>query len=49
MACLFGYCGPPMEGLLARMAALLAHRCPLGWERISGATATGDGWNSATG
>jgi len=34
MACLFGYFGPPVEGLLDRMAGLLAHRCPLGWERI---------------
>jgi asparagine synthase (glutamine-hydrolysing) len=38
MSCLFGYCGPPTEGLLARMAALLTHRCPLGWEQIRGAT-----------
>jgi len=42
MACLFGYCGPPDEGLLARMAALLTHRCPLGWERVRAATMTGD-------
>ncbi|MCP5449284.1 MAG: hypothetical protein H6972_01645 [Gammaproteobacteria bacterium] len=42
MACLFGYCGPPADGLLARMAALLVHRCPLGWEREDGATVTGD-------
>lgn len=42
MSCLFGYCGPPAEGLLARMAALLTHRCPLGWERTGGVTATGD-------
>ncbi len=42
MACLFGYCGPPAEGLLARMATLLAHRCPLGWERVGGTTASGD-------
>ncbi len=42
MACLFGYCGPPADGLLARMAALLAHRCPWGWERISDVAATGD-------
>ena len=42
MACLFGYCGPPADGLLARMAGLLAHRCPLGWERARGATAAGD-------
>ncbi len=42
MACLFGYCGSPADGLLARMAALLAHRCPSGWERASGATATGE-------
>ncbi|MEZ5578089.1 MAG: hypothetical protein R3F40_00840 [Candidatus Competibacteraceae bacterium] len=42
MACLFGYCGPPADGLLARMAALLVHRCPLGWERVDGATVTGD-------
>ena len=40
MACLFGYCGPPADGLLARMAALLAHRCPLGWERTASETAT---------
>lgn len=42
MSCLFGYCGPPAEGLLARMATLLAHRCPLGWERTGGTTASGD-------
>ncbi|MDZ7620998.1 MAG: hypothetical protein U5O69_00640 [Candidatus Competibacteraceae bacterium] len=42
MACLFGYCGPPADGLLARMAGLLAHRCPLGWERARGATTAGD-------
>ncbi len=42
MSCLFGYCGPPTDGLLARMAALLAQRCPLGWERVSGITTTGD-------
>ena len=42
MSCLFGYCGPPADGLLERMAALLAHRCPLGWERASGSTATGE-------
>ncbi|MCP5197571.1 MAG: asparagine synthase [Gammaproteobacteria bacterium] len=42
MACLFGYCGPPAEGLLARMAALLKHRCVLGWEQVSGVTVTGD-------
>ncbi|MFO1422926.1 MAG: hypothetical protein U1F70_04600 [Candidatus Competibacteraceae bacterium] len=42
MSCLFGYCGPPADGLLARMAALLTHRCPLGWERGGGATATGE-------
>ena len=42
MACLFGYCGPPADGLLERMAALLAHRCPLGWERMHGTTMTGD-------
>ena len=42
MSCLFGYCGPPAEGLLARMAALLAHRCPLGWERASGANVVGE-------
>ncbi len=42
MACLFGYCGPPADGLLARMAGLLAHRCSSGWERMHGATATGD-------
>ncbi|TVR61871.1 MAG: asparagine synthase [Candidatus Competibacteraceae bacterium] len=42
MACLFGYCGPPADGLLARMAGLLAHRCPSGWERARGATAAGD-------
>ena len=42
MACLFGYCGPPADGLLARMAALLTHRCPLGWEQTQGTTVTGD-------
>lgn len=42
MACLFGYCGPPADGLLARMAGLLAHRCPSGWERVTSATVTGD-------
>lgn len=42
MSCLFGYCGPPANGLLAGMVALLAHRCPLGWERASSATVTGD-------
>lgn len=41
MSCLFGYCGPPADGLLARMAALLTHRCPLGWERTGGLTAAG--------
>lgn len=41
MACLFGYCGPRAEGLLARMAGLLAHRCTLGWERAAIETATG--------
>ncbi len=42
MSCLFGYCGPPADDLLARMATLLAHRCPLGWERVSGKTTTGE-------
>lgn len=42
MACLFGYCGPPADGLLARMAALLAHRCPLSWEHTGDTTITGD-------
>lgn len=42
MSCLFGYCGPPAEGLLTRMAALLAHRCPLGWERGSSRNAAGE-------
>ena len=42
MSCLFGYCGPPADGLLARMAALLTHRCPLGWEQTSGVTVSGD-------
>lgn len=42
MSCLFGYCGPPADDLLARMAALLAHRCPMGWERAGGVTATGE-------
>ena len=42
MSCLFGYFGPPADGLLERMAALLAHRCPLGWERLRGVTASGD-------
>ncbi|MCB1778131.1 MAG: asparagine synthase [Candidatus Competibacteraceae bacterium] len=42
MACLFGYYGPPADGLLARMAALLAHRCPLGWEQVRDVTRTGD-------
>ena len=28
--------------MLARMAALLAHRCPLGWEQTGGATASSD-------
>lgn len=41
MACLFGYCGPGADGLLERMAALLAHRCPLGWERAAAETADG--------
>lgn len=42
MACLFGYCGGPHnDGLLERMAALLAHRCPLGWERVAAKTASG--------
>lgn len=54
MACLFGYCGPPAEGLLARMATLLRHRCRQGWERTGGLTVGGDcveighglaGWN----
>ncbi|MBK8510625.1 MAG: asparagine synthase [Candidatus Competibacteraceae bacterium] len=54
MSCLFGYCGPPADGLLERMAALLAHRCPLGWERAGSTLATGEtveighgltGWN----
>lgn len=40
MACLFGYCGPPADSLLERMAGLLAHRCPSGWERARGATTT---------
>ena len=35
MACLFGYYGPPAPELLARMAGLLGHRCPLGWEQIN--------------
>jgi asparagine synthase (glutamine-hydrolysing) len=35
MACLFGYYGPPAPELLARMAGLLIHRCPLGWEQVS--------------
>lgn len=35
MACLFGYYGPPMPELLMRMAGLLIHRCPLGWEQAS--------------
>ncbi len=42
MSCLFGYCGSPADDLLARMAALLSHRCPSGWERASGVTATGE-------
>ena len=42
MSCLFGYCGPPADDLLARMATLLAHRCSLGWERVSGKTTTGE-------
>ena len=42
MSCLFGYCGPPADGLLARMATLLTHRCPLGWERVEGVTRTGE-------
>ncbi|MDS4029658.1 MAG: asparagine synthase-related protein, partial [Candidatus Contendobacter sp.] len=42
MSCLFGYCGPLADGLLARMAALLTHRCSLGWERAGSATATGE-------
>ncbi len=42
MSCLFGYCGVPADGLLERMAALLSHRCPLGWERASTTTITGD-------
>jgi asparagine synthase (glutamine-hydrolysing) len=57
MACLFGYCGPPADGLLERMAALLTHRCPLGWEQARGTTLTGDcveighgraAWNQST-
>jgi asparagine synthase (glutamine-hydrolysing) len=35
MTCLFGYYGPPAPELLARMAGLLIHRCPLGWEQVS--------------
>ncbi len=42
MSCLFGYYGSPADGLLERMAALLAHRCPLGWERATSQIATGD-------
>ncbi|NJM12063.1 MAG: hypothetical protein HC889_09440 [Synechococcaceae cyanobacterium SM1_2_3] len=42
MSCLFGYFGPPADDLLERMAALLAHRCPLGWERVRGVSASGD-------
>ncbi len=42
MSCLFGYCGAPADGLLARMAALLTHRCPLGWEQTGGITVSGD-------
>lgn len=42
MSCLFGYCGGPhADGLLERMAALLAHRCPLGWERVAAKTVDG--------
>ena len=57
MSCLFGYCGAPVEGLLERMAALLSHRCPLGWERIGGTLAGGEtleighglaAWNAPT-
>jgi asparagine synthase (glutamine-hydrolysing) len=42
MSCLFGYCGPPADGLLERMAALLGHRCSLGWERANSHIATGE-------
>lgn len=34
MGCLFGYCGKPESGLLARMAGLLSHRSARGWEHI---------------
>lgn len=35
MACLFGYIGKPVPGLLERMAERLNHRCKAGWERTS--------------
>lgn len=42
MSCLFGYCGAPTDELLARMAGLLAHRCPQGWESVRGHLVTGE-------